>query len=247
VRLAIVVAMSLAYLMPAYSILRRMAKGRDEMTITALKVDGAVAVPQPAAKELATALGLEQSRGDLQLTATWTMKLPGRCKLQVGSADSTKTAQVTWQQGKVKSEGPDVPGLVQAVNHACGLLALHSAGDGETRGAIEKHLSTIKIDTRKVSLARFLGTTAYVLGPRDGSGSQFWIYKDVSKDDFFPARVMFTDEGGAKWDVRFIDFASQATGEWFPRQIEVWKGDALTMRFTGLSGDGKPDADALKF
>ena len=175
------------------------------------------------------------------------MKLPGRCRLQVGSADTTKTAQVTWQQGKVKAEGPEVPGLVHAVNHACGLLALHSAGDGESRAALEKHLATIKIDTRKVSLARFLGSTAFVLGPREGAGSQLWIYKDVTKDDFFPARVKFTDEQGQAWDVRFIDYASQATGSWFPRQLEVWKGEVLVLRFTALQGDGKPEADALKF
>jgi hypothetical protein len=241
----VLVAIVLSYLMPAYSILRRLAKGRDEMTITALKVDGTLTVPQPAAKELALAMGLEPGRSDLQLTATWAMKLPGRCRLQVGSVDTTKTAQVSWTQGKLKAEGPEVTGLVHAVNHACGILALRSAGDGESRAALEKHLATIKLDSRKVSLARFLGTSAFVLGPRDGP-TQFWVYKDVSKDDFFPARVKFNDEQGQAWDVRFIDYTSQATGEWFPRQLEVWKGDALVMRFTALQGDGKPEADALK-
>lgn len=241
----VLVALTLSYLMPAYSILRRLAKGRDELTINALKVDGAVAVPQPLAKELAPAFGVEASRGELQLTATWAMKLPGRCRLQVGSAESTRTAQVTYTQGKLKAEGPEVPGLLQAVNHACGILALKSAGEGESRAALEKHLATVKIDTRKVSLARFLGASAFVLGPRDGA-SQFWVYKDITKDDFFPARVKFTDEQGQAWDVRFIDFTSQATGSWFPRQIEVWKGETLTLRFTGLSADGKPAADALK-
>lgn len=242
---ALVTALVLAYLMPAYSILRRLAKGRDDMTITALKVEGTVSIPQPGAKEVAAAMGLEVGRGDLQLSATWAMKLPGRCRLQVGSVDSTRTAQVSYAQGKTKSDGPDIPGLVHAVNHACGILALRSAGDGESRAALEKHLSTVKIDTRKVSLARFLGTSAFVLGPRDGP-SQFWVYKDVSKDDFYPARVKFNDESGQAWDVRFIDYTSQATGDWFPRQTEVWKGNELLLRFTALQGDGKPDADALK-
>ena len=234
-----------AYLMPSYSILRRLAKGRDDMTITALKVDGAVSIPQPGAKEVALALGLEPGRSDLQLSATWAMKLPGRCRLQLGSAESTKTAQVSSAQGKLKQDGPEIPGLVHAVNHACGILALRSAGDGESKAALEKHLATLKIDTRKVSLARFLGTSAFVLGPRDAT-SQFWVYKDVTKEEFFPARVKFNDEQGQAWDVRFIDFTSQATGGWFPRQIEVWKGEALVLRFTALQGDGKPDADALK-
>ena len=244
---AALLAITLAYLMPAWSILKRVAKGRDEMTITALKVDGSVAVPQPAAKDVAVALGLEPGRGDLQLTATWAMKLPGRCRLQVGSADSTKTAQVSSVQGKLKQDGPDVPGLIHAVNHACGLLALHSAGEGDSRAALEKHIGTIKVDTRKVSLARFMGTSAYVLGPRDGNGGQLWVYKDVDREFFYPARVRFPDEQGQAWDVRFIDYTSQATGNWFPRQIEVWKGETLALRFTALSGDGKPDAEALKF
>jgi hypothetical protein len=242
---ALLTALALAYLMPAYSILRRLANGRDEMTITALKVDGTVAIPQPGAKEVAAAMGLEVGRGDLQLSATWAMKLPGRCRLQVGSVDTTKTAQVGYAQGKTKSDGPDIPGLVHAVNHACGILALRSAGDGESRASLEKHLATVKIDTRKVSLARFLGTSAFVLGPRDGAG-QFWVYKDITKDKFFPARVKFNDEAGQAWDVRFIDYTSQATGEWFPRQLEVWKGSELLFRFTALQGDGKPDADGLK-
>lgn len=241
----VLVVALLAYLMPAYSILRRLAKGRDEMSITALKVDGTLTVPQPGAKDVALALGVEPGRGDLQLSATWAMKLPGRCRLQVGAADSTKTAQVASAQGKLKAEGAEVPGLLQAVQHACGVLALRSAGEGESRAALERHLATLKLDTRKVSLARFLGTSAFVLGPREGAGAQFWVYKDIGRDDFYPARLRFSDDAG-QWDVRFIDYTSQATGSWFPRQLEVWKGEALLLRFTALSGDGKPDAEALR-
>ena len=48
-----------------------------------------------------------------------------------------------------------------------------------------------------------------------------------------------TDEQGAAWDVRFFDYASPASGEWFPRIVEVRRGGELLMRFTGLRADNK--------
>lgn len=231
----------LAYLMPSYSILRRLAHQRDELTISALKVEGSATVPHAVAKDLAPALGVEHGGGELQLSGTFAMKLPLRCRLELGALDTTRTASATWLQGRKKSEGPKVAGLEQALEQVCAVLALRSAGEGESRAALERHLGAMKVDSRKVSLGRFAGSVAWVLGGREASAPQFWVYKER----FLPARVRWADDAGQAWDVRLLDYASTATSEWFPRQVEVYRGEQLQLRFTALSADGKPDADAL--
>ncbi|MHB8879631.1 MAG: hypothetical protein ACYC8T_38570, partial [Myxococcaceae bacterium] len=61
----------------------------------------------------------------------------------------------------------------------------------------------------------------------------------VYKDSFLPARLRFTEADGVSWDVRFVDYASPATGEWFPRVVEVDRGGAPWLKFTGLTADAK--------
>jgi hypothetical protein len=72
-----------------------------------------------------------------------------------------------------------------------------------------------------------------VLGEPDEGKPQFWVYKD----HFRPARVRWNEKTGAAWDVRFIDYASPATGEWMPRSIEVWRDGQRVLRFTALKSD----------
>jgi hypothetical protein len=49
------------------------------------------------------------------------------------------------------------------------------------------------------------------------------------------------------WDVRFLDYASQATGDWWPRIVEVYQGAEPQLRLTVLSADARPELDAVKF
>ena len=53
-----VVAVLLAYVMPPYSVLRRMADERDKLELNALKVDGTATAPQTVAADYANALGV---------------------------------------------------------------------------------------------------------------------------------------------------------------------------------------------
>jgi hypothetical protein len=237
-----VLAALLAYVMPAPSVLKRVAAGRDEVSVTAVKAEGQAAVAPALAKDLAAALGASWTSGELPLAATWSVRFPGRCRLDLLATDSTKGLAAVWAQGKKRTEGPELPAAAVAVEQLCATLALHSAAEGESRAALERHLAALKVDTRVVTLGRFEGAVAYVLGERAESSPQLWVYKDR----FLPARVRLPDaEGG--WDVRFIDYTSQSTGEWLPRVVEVYRGGELQLRLTVLSADGRPSLEGVKF
>jgi len=232
----------LAYVMPAYSVLRRMAEYRDDLALSALKVDGTATVPHAAAADYAEALGVTAGQGELQLSVSISMRLPGRCRVELSSLDSTRTIAAVSNNGKRRSEGADLPAVQVAADEICAVLALRGAGDGDSRAAVEKHLSGLKVDVRQASLGRFRGLLAYVVGAPKKGTAQFWVYKD---EKFHPARVMFTDDKGT-WDVAFIDYASQAIDS-FPRMVEVWKGDQLQLRITTLNADPKPKLDDKLF
>lgn len=238
----LVAALVLAYIMPAYSVLKRLASNRDDLTVTAVKAEGAAAIAPVVARELSAALGTNWTSGELPLTATLTVRFPGRCRLDLTVPDSGATVTVVWANGKRRAEGPVLAAAQVAVDQLCATLALRSATEGESRGLLERHLASLKVQSQKVSLGRFEGTVVFVLGDRAEGSPQLAVYKDR----FLPARVKLTDAAG-QWDVRFIDYTSQATGDWLPRLIEVYRGDQLNLRVTVLRADGHPALESLKF
>lgn len=243
----LVAALALAFVMPTYSILRRYAGTRDDLTLTSLKVNGTAAVAPAIAREVASTMGSSWTAGDLPLTASLSIKYPGRCRLELTSLESNKTAVVAWSNGKKRTEGPELVPAQVALEQLCALFALKSAGDGETRAAIEKHLAALKVDTKLVSHARFLGQLTFAIGNREGDAPQYWVYRDrIPPDRFMPARVRFTDERGT-WDVRFIDYSSASVADWLPRVVEVYRGQELHLRLTALTADTRADLEKTKF
>jgi len=235
----VVAFLVLAYVMPAYSILRRVANHRDELSTTQLKADGLAGVGPAIARDAAQLLGTEWTSGELSLTAVTSVRFPGRCRVDLSSPDSTKVVSAVWANGKKRSEGGELPALGVAVEVLCATLALHSGAEGESRAALERYLSTLKVETKRVSFGRFSGAVAFVLGD-DGAGKpQFWVYKDR----FLPARVRTADG----WDVRFVDYSSQATGDTWPRLVEVYQGTELQLRLTVLTADTSATLDGVKF
>jgi hypothetical protein len=232
-----------AYVLPAYSILRRTANRRDDITTSALEVEGTAAVAPAAAREVAGLMGTEWTSGELSLSGKLQVRFPGRCRLELSSPDTTKVLAVASSNGKSRAEGGDLAALKVLLEESCALLALRSQTDGQTRALMERHLDTLKVDQRRTALGRFAGTLVFLIGSKDPNASQFWVYKER----FQPARVMFTDAGGTRWDVRFLDFSSQATGNWFPRIVEVYKGEELQLRVMALEGNGAAKLDEVKF
>jgi hypothetical protein len=243
----LVAALALAYVMPTYSILRRFAGTRDDLTLTSLKVDGSGAVAPAMAREVASALGSTWTSGDLPLTASLSIKYPGRCRLELAGFDSNKSIVIASSNGKKRTEGAEFVAAQVALEQLCAFFAVKSAGEGETRAALDRHLTSLKVDTKLVSHARFLGQLAFAIGNRAEGNSQYWVYRDrVPPDRFLPARIRFTDERGT-WDVRFIDYSSASVADWIPRVVEVYRGEELHLRLTALNADTRADLEKTKF
>jgi hypothetical protein len=195
-----------------------MVSAREEQRLSAVRVEGTLILSR-------TAVGEAAGTGEVQSDARVVMRLPGRCRLDATAPDGEKVAVIDVN-GQMRNEGQPIGALTAALSELCALFGARSAADG--RSALEAHLRTRGVDTRATSLARFGGQVAYVLG---GKEAQLWVFKD----SFLPARMRWT-EGGASWDVRFVDYNSPA-GDWFPRLVEVARDGERQARFTTLSGD----------
>lgn len=240
--LAIVFAATsaLAYVLPGFSILRRMVERRTDLRLTTLQVTGTATFPQTDRGEAALALGVPPPERALQGDATVAMKLPGRCRMEIRVPEGGVSASVQ-AHGKRRVEGTEIAAVTAALSQVCPIVG-SSGSEAQTRQTLDRHLRSLRIDTQRSSLGRFDGKISYVLGDREEGSPQLWIYKD----SFQPARVLFADESGAKWDVQFKDFGSPVGGDAFPRQIEVKRNDALLMRFTALEAKTGPKlADQL--
>lgn len=240
---AALLALLVAYIMPSYGVIKRFAAQRDDLTVSNLKAEGVAAVSPVLAKDVSALMGVTWNSGELMLNASLSVRFPGRCRLELSSPDSTKVLVAASNAGKVRGEGGDVEALEVGLEQACALLSLKSNEDGATREAVTKHLNTLKVDQKQVMLARFNGTVSYLIGQKLEGQSQLWIYKDR----FLPSRLMFTDASGTAWDVRFSDYTSQATGEIWPRVLEVYKGNEAQLRVMVLNANAKADLSNVKF
>src|SRR5690606_11816599 len=111
-----------------------------------------------------------------------------------------------------------------------------------------RHLTELKVDVKQVSLTRLDGavtatSVSYLIGDKADGQPQLW----VSKEQFLPVRLRFSGGGGAEWDARFSDYTSQATGEVWPRVLEVRRGAEPQLRVLLLSADTKAKLDDVKF
>jgi hypothetical protein len=215
-----------AYVLPGGAILRRLVEAREELHLSGARVEGTLALSGGAMGELGTELP------DYRTDSVFLLRVPGRCRLDATTPDGKPLAAVD-ALGKHRVEGPAVTALAVAVQEVCALLALRSSSEADARSALEQHLRALRVDTHATTLGRIGGQVAYVLGSERAGDGQLWVFKD----GFLPARVRFTDERGVPWDVRFVDFGSPATGAWFPRLVEVSRGNELQARFTTLRGD----------
>lgn len=221
-----------AYVLPAYSILRRMVDLREELKLGNVQLKGTATV---AAGDGASALGGAGDK-DLQAEAVVSMKVPGRCRFEVRVPEGNTAASV-YAGGKSAAQGAEIGALTEAVEQICPILGSRGGRDG-----VEQHLRRLGVDTKRSSLARFGSRIVYVIGSREEGKPQFWVYKDT----FLPARVLYT-ENGAQWDVRFLDFGSPVAGNWFPRVVEVWKDGQPALKFTALEANGNARLDDALF
>nr|WP_242544890.1 hypothetical protein [Corallococcus sp. NCSPR001] len=225
-----------AYVLPGGSILRRMATAREEKRLSSFRVEGSVIFSATAVAEAGAALNVPTDRPELQGDGVLSVKIPGRCRFDASSPDSSLKSATVQASGKKRVvEGKELPSISVLVTQVCAILAQDAGSVQDTKLAQEAYLQGLGINTKVTSLARFGGEVAYVLGDPAENKPQFWVYKDA----FRPARLRYSDASGAAWDVRFLDYASPATGDWMPRTVEVWKAGQRVVRFTALKADNR--------
>jgi hypothetical protein len=224
---------ALAYVLPVAGILKRMGEKRAALSLDALEVTGSVAAKADAPDAaLPRSPGVAIAAGQVTAPASFRMKVPGRCRLELASPDAPEPSRpyVAVKDGKVSGAGglERLPAAVALVRAACALLATHVAGDAsEAYGAA---LAKRGVALGESSLGRFDGRIAYVVGGRPSpKEAKPLLY--VEKDGFRPLRLV-AQEGNAWYDVRLLGWGSPTGGDWFPRAVEVWTGDTLRLRFT---------------
>lgn len=228
--LALVVALpALAYVPPASAVLRRMGARRAELSLGALEVSGTVQLEGATASRLSTEGLARDLQGQLSAPARFLMKVPGRCRLELAPAGVDPQARpfVALVDGRLRGGGglEQVPAAVALVRAACALLGVRVGGDAS--GAYAAALSRSGVGLAEVSLGRFDGRLAYVVGGRARDAKPLVF---VDKETLQPLRLL-SPEGGALLDVRLLGWGSAAGGELFPLAVEVLEGEALRLRF----------------
>jgi hypothetical protein len=226
---------ALAFVMPAFAILKHVEESRDRLSIFTLRIEGTAAFHGAGVQEAGAALGLPTDRPEVLSDAVFSIKVPGRCRLELSPLEGQRAA-VVENGGRGRVEGKELPVAQALLAPVCALLAVRSSGETGTAEAIGRYLQQRAVDKAASTwLARFGGDVAYVIGAKGEADSQLWVFKD----SFLPARMKWTDAQSTSWDVRFYDYTSPATGEWFPRMLEVYRNNELQLRFTSQRADPK--------
>src|SRR5690349_5274168 len=83
---------ALAFVMPSFSILRHMTNARDDLALYSVRVDGLASFHGSAVREAGAALGLPSDRPELLTDASFAMKLPGRCRMELTPLEGNRAA-----------------------------------------------------------------------------------------------------------------------------------------------------------
>lgn len=230
--LAVAVAVSspaLAYFLPPAAVLKRLAQRREQLALQSLEVRGTLDASGEAARGLA-AIGLPLSGSEVVVPAVFSMKVPGRCRLEIyppsGSADrpfvATGRGKVTGGRGLER-----VQAAVALLKATCALLGVRSTGADPGRAYTEE-LSRLGVPVGEGYLGQASGRVAYVLGASPAEKRpQVWI----DKQTFQPVRLV-APLGGVLADVRLVDFGSPVGGDAFPRAVEVEDAGSLALKLT---------------
>jgi hypothetical protein len=217
-----------AYVLPVPGILRRLGERRAGLSLEALEVQATLTARGEAAQRIASAAGLRAAGPEVSVPARFLMKVPGRCRLELVPADAADAQRPFVAVRDAKLSGPlaDVGAAAALVRSACALLATATPGDASE--AFAAVLARRGVALSDVSLGRFDGRIAYVVGGRAKDARPLLF---VDKGGFQPLRLVAA-EGSSKelLDVRLLGWGSATGGDWFPRAVEVWAKDAALLR-----------------
>lgn len=233
-----------AYMLPAGSLMRKLAQKRDDQHVHSLVVHGSLTLTGQAAQAMAEKLGKFAEGGELSVPAVANYLMPGRCRidLQLPNAAPGAPAPFARDANGALSQSPDMATASLLLQLACPLLA--ARGDDSAHSLIA-WAKAQGVRFNVTSLSRVNSALAEVIGagPHDALAPQLWI----DKDQYVPLRVILK-VSGAWYDVRFDPGVGIL--ESHPQTLELWKmgegkgGEQLLLRFSAgkLLPNAKVDA-----
>ena len=224
-----------AYLLPGEAILRKAAEKRASLELTTVEAIGALELHGAALPP-----GLPPAT-----TARLLVKTPGRARLELlltDGAEAERPAAMVKEERLAGRGGLERPPAIAAlVRGLATLLAWPTGAEGKALG---EGLARRGVKVDEVSLGRFNGRLAWVLGGRLADPKPAALAL-IDKESWMPLRLQVI-EGGAAYDLRFIDWASAVGADRIPRVVEVWQGAELLVRFNTEKTAANPRlADSL--
>ena len=220
---------ALAYLLPAEAILRKASERRVGLELSAVEAIGALEL-----RGAALPPGLPPNS-----TARLLLKMPGRARLELLPPDGAEADRpaASLKDDRLAGRGglEQSPGVAALVRGLATLLTWQTGNDGKGFG---EALARRGVKVEEVSLGRFNGRLAWVLGGRVGDPKPA-PFALVDKESWMPLRLQVI-EGGASYDLRFLDWASAVGADRIPRAIEVWQGTELLVRFNTEKAAANP-------
>jgi hypothetical protein len=228
-------APALAYLLHGSAILRKASETRAGLELTAVEATGVLELRGAALP----------AGGPPTTTARLLVKTPGRARLELLVADAAEGERpaVMVREERLAGRGglERQPALAALVRGLATLLAWSPGADGQALG---EALARRGVRLDEVSLGRFNGRLAWVLGGRLND-PRLPPLALIDKESWMPLRLSVA-EGGASYDLRFLDWASAVGADRLPRAIEVWQGSELLVRFNTEKTTANPRlADSL--
>ncbi len=204
-----------AYVLPAPFILKMMADRRERLEL----------------KDLTVQLNTEVGEAGAVVEEYWYLKPPERSRRV--RQEEEQTVVELQREGK-QARGPE--GALKLVKGPIAdplptLLFPAGADLDQKLQRIVAQLKGLGVDTTVSALGRFNGTVCYIIGARsfEADRPQLWL----DKETFLPLRLIHfpTHEGKkVRRELRWLEFGSSTTGEFFPRILEVWEAGKRSER-----------------
>jgi hypothetical protein len=187
------------------------------------------------------------------VTEKWMVMGPVTMRRDLESPEGIRTEIRVDEKLVVRSSGagaaPDKNSKAVADPFFSAIVASAPLDDGAAADRILKDAKAYGVNTEIVSLARFDGRVAWLIGskPWETDKPQLWLEKDT----FLVQRVVKfqkkSDGSQQKIDERYLGWGSPIGGNWFPASIEVWVDDRLVQRTLVRNVERNQSFDATLF
>jgi len=228
--IAIIVAIppepALGYILPADAILSAAAKRRAGIAFKTLIAEG------------------KYTKGETTVTAWEAIHASKAYRVEHKGPSSTNVRLTVGKNLWTFSLGEAAKPQSGKNNLILTFLGTPEKDPGGRRGMsfLEQH----GIDRTVMSLSRLDRRIVYVIGAAPGETDKPQLWMD--KEYLLPVRLITVDKkAGVTRDVRLFGYGSAATGEWFPRRVEVWENGTLVEKTTYTRARLNDDVDPELF